>query len=66
MSEEQNYKEHNIRITPHKEYCSEYSFVIIDPRGEEIKHVSNGGVTLDNALEKAKQMIDLELELQEG
>ncbi len=65
MSNEQNYKEHTIRITPHKEYCSEYSFVIISPRGEEIKHVSSGGVTLDNALEKAKQMIDFELELQE-
>lgn len=64
MSEE-TYKGYSIKTTPYKEYCSEYSFVITDPGGEEIKHVSNGGSTMESALQKAKQMIDIELELQE-
>ncbi len=64
MSEEQTYREHTIRLQPHKEYCSEYAFVVIDPRGDEIKHVRNGGITLQNALDKAKEMIDFELSIQ--
>ena len=65
MSEEQTYKEYTVRLQPHKEYCSEYAFVIIDPRGNEIKHVKNGGFTWENAMDKAKEMIDFELNIEQ-
>jgi hypothetical protein len=65
MNQDTTYQNHIIRIQPHHDRCSEYSFVIIDSEGNEIKHVNTGGDTWEKALAKAKGMIDLEILLQE-
>ncbi len=64
MNQEIKYKDYTIRIQPHQELCSEYAYVIVDPQGQEIKHVTNGGDTQDRAVANAKEMIDFELKLQ--
>ena len=66
MSQEVQYKDHTIKIQPHQDQCSEYAYVIVDPQGKEIKHVTKGGDTEDRALANAKEMIDFELKLQAG
>jgi hypothetical protein len=60
MSKEVTYKNHTIRIEPHQDLGSAFSFVIIDPNGKEIKHVSRGGDSEESAIETAQQMIDFE------
>ena len=64
MDQNINYKNHTIRIQPHHDRCSEYAFTIIDPEGNEIKHVYTGGDTQETALSRAQEMIDMELHLQ--
>lgn len=59
----EQYKEHTIEITPFDKLCSNYSYVIRDSEGKEIKHVEMGGDSEDVALENAKKMIDFEKEL---
>jgi len=65
MSKEVTYKQHTIRIEPHKAEGSAYSFVIIDEKGKEIKHVQRGGDSEESAIETAQQMIDFELDYSE-
>lgn len=66
MSQEIKYKDYTIRIQPHQDQCSEYAYAIVDPQGQEIKHVTKGGDTQDQAEANAKEMIDFELKLQAG
>lgn len=44
--------------------CSHYSFDLTDPRGKS-SHVSMGGDNVERTLERAKEMIDLELEMEQ-
>jgi hypothetical protein len=52
----------NISVHPENNMCSNFSFDIISPEGE-IKHVSLGGDNETRALERAREMIDMEIEL---
>lgn len=65
MNQDVTYKAHTIRVQPHQDQCSEYAYVIIDPEGTEIKHVTRGGDTQDKAVANAKEMIDFELKLKQ-
>jgi hypothetical protein len=49
-----------IRVNPESNMCSNFSFDIIDSSGCE-KHVSMGGDNEKRALERAKEMIDMEV-----
>jgi hypothetical protein len=51
-----------IRVNPESNMCSNFSFDIIDSSGHE-KHISMGGDNEKRALERAKEMIDMEIEL---
>ncbi|MFP3982595.1 MAG: hypothetical protein ACLFV2_02760 [Desulfurivibrionaceae bacterium] len=57
------YKQYSVEITPLDKFCSNYSYVIRDSEGKEIKHVQMGGDTEDKAVENALKMIDFEIEL---
>jgi len=56
------YKKWTIIITPEHNLCSHFSFHITSPSGYE-QHVSMGGDNEKRALERAKEMIDMEIEL---
>ena len=55
-----NYKGWTITVTPGKNLCAKFSFDITDPEGKS-QHVSMGGENSGRALERAKEMIDLEI-----
>ena len=59
------YQGWQIEIGKEDDKCSNYSFSITSPAGES-QYVSMGGITVDRALERAKEMIDLEIELASG
>lgn len=59
------YKGWQIEIGKENDKCSNYSFSITSPAGES-EHVSMGGITEERAIERAKEMIDLEIELASG
>lgn len=63
MHKDFSYQNYTIRIQAHQDQCSEYAYVIVDPEGNEIKHVTKGGDTQDRALANAQEMIDFELNL---
>ncbi len=65
MQEDVPYKNYTIRVYLHQDRCSDYSYVIIDPDGNEIKHVTGGGNTKDKAIANAEEMIDMELKIQQ-
>lgn len=56
------YKNWTITITPETKLCSHFSFHITSTSGYE-QHVSMGGDNEKRALERAKEMIDMEIEL---
>lgn len=56
----ENYKDWTIAVTPEKNLCAKFSFDITDPKGKS-QHVSMGGESSERALERAKEMIDLEI-----
>lgn len=56
------YKNWTITITPETKLCSHFSFHIANTSGYE-QHVSMGGDNEKRALERAKEMIDMEIEL---
>lgn len=51
-----------IAVNPEHNMCSNFSFDITDPSGLG-KHVSMGGDSEGRALERAREMIDMEIEL---
>lgn len=50
-----------IHIEKNNDMCSNFSFDITDPDGRK-QHVSLGGDTKERALERAREMIDMEEE----
>jgi hypothetical protein len=58
----ETYKNWIITVTPEQKLCSHFSFDICAPAGKK-QHVSMGGDNAKRALERAKEMIDMEIEL---
>lgn len=56
------YKGWTISVTAEDNMCAHFSFDIISPTGYA-QHVSMGGVTEQRAIERAREMIDLEITL---
>lgn len=57
-----DYKDWTICVTAESNMCSNYSFDVTDPSGRT-RHVVMGGDDERRAMERAKEFIDLELEL---
>lgn len=60
-----SYKGWSITVTAEDTMCAHFSFSIADPNGKA-QHVSMGGHNALRALERAKEMIDLELSFTNG
>lgn len=58
------YKGWTISVTAEENQCSSFSFDIISPSGA-IQHVAMGGITEQRAIERAREMIDMEIALSE-
>lgn len=58
------YQGWTISVQAAEEKCSHFSFDITDPSGYN-QHVSMGGITEQRAIERAKEMIDMEIALAE-
>jgi len=56
------YKEWTISVTAKDEHCSHFSFAVTSPSGYS-QHVSMGGITEQRAVERAREMIDMEISL---
>ncbi len=56
---EKNYAGWTIRIIRQKSMDEDFSFEVIDPHGKN-KHVDTGGKTYQEAMKRAKKMIELE------
>ncbi len=56
------YKEWTIKVKQESKLCSNFSFKIIAP-SEYKQHVSLGGDNLKRAFERAREMVDMEIEL---
>lgn len=54
------YKGWAISVTAEKNMCAEFSFDITDPAGHS-QHVAMGGDNEQRAIERAREMIDMEL-----
>jgi len=54
------YKDWTISIIEGQNLCAKYSFDITDPTGK-LQHVKMGGENTDRAVERAKEMIDMEI-----
>jgi len=59
----EEYKGWKIEVGKEDNMCSNYSFDIIDSSGNG-QHVKMGGETRERALERAKEMIDLEKKIE--
>jgi hypothetical protein len=55
------YRDWNITIKTEQNKCSNYSFTITDPSGHS-QDVTMGGDNEQRALERAREMIDMEVE----
>ena len=56
------YKGWSISVTAEKNMCANFSFDITSPSGHR-QHVGMGGDNRQRAMERAKEMIDMEFEL---
>jgi hypothetical protein len=56
----ENYNGWSIAVKEGKNMCANFSFDITDPSGKT-QHVKMGGENSERALERAKEMIDLEI-----
>lgn len=56
----QQYKGWTITVKAGKNMCANYSFDIIDPDGRS-QHVAMGGENSGRAVQRAREMIDMEL-----
>ena len=54
------YKGWTVSVVAEKEKCANYSFDITSPSGYT-QHVSMGGVNEQRAVERAREMIDMEI-----
>jgi hypothetical protein len=54
------YKGWNILLKAEKNMCAKFSFEITDPSGHS-QHVAMGGDNEQRAMERAREMIDMEL-----
>lgn len=59
------YRDWNITIKAEQNKCSNYSFSITDPSGRS-QIVTMGGDNEQRALERAREMIDMEVEFAAG
>lgn len=59
-----SYNGWSIQINSENTMCANFSFDITDPDGKT-QHVTMGGDDAQRALERAKEMIDLEISLQQ-
>ena len=59
------YKGWSISVTAKKNMCANFSFDIISPSGY-CQHVAMGGDNRQRAMERAKEMIDMEFALAEA
>lgn len=57
-----NYKDWTICVAAESSMCSNFSFDVTDPAGRT-QHVAMGGDNERRALERAQELIDLELAL---
>lgn len=48
----------------HDEMCANYSFDISNPAGYR-QHVEMGGINIESAVRRAREMIDMEIAMQE-
>ncbi|WP_458775716.1 hypothetical protein [Desulforhopalus sp. 52FAK] len=60
----ERYKGWTISITASNNLCAKFSFDITDPSGKS-QHVKMGGEKAQRAMERAKEMIDMEISFQE-
>ncbi len=56
------YREWTIKVKKESNLCSSFSFNIIAPSGYS-QHVSMGGDNIKRAFERAREMVDMEIEL---
>ena len=56
------YKGWTISVVAKDDQCSHFSFDITSPSGYS-QHVSMGGITEQRAIERAREMIDMEISL---
>jgi len=54
------YRNWSISVTAENNKCSSFSFDIKSPEGG-VQHVAMGGITEQRAIERAREMIDLEI-----
>jgi hypothetical protein len=59
-----DYKDWTISVSAESNMCSNFSFDVTDPAGRT-QHVGMGGDDERRAMERAKELIDLELALAE-
>ncbi|PHR26203.1 MAG: hypothetical protein COA36_12700 [Desulfotalea sp.] len=60
-----SYKGWTIQVTAEQNMCANFSFDISDPTGKT-QHVSMGGDNEQRALERAREMIDMEISFHNG
>jgi hypothetical protein len=60
----ENYRGWTITVNSEKNMCANFSFDITDSAGNS-QHVAMGGDTPERAVERAKEMIDMELAIGE-
>lgn len=58
-----NYNGWNITVNEEQNRCAHFSFDITDPSGRT-QHVKMGGESEQRALERAREMIDMEISFQ--
>lgn len=58
------YKGWTISVQANDEMCANYSFDISNPSGYR-QHVEMGGITIESAVRRAREMIDMEIAMQE-
>ena len=59
-TKKESYKGWSFSVTAERNMCAKYSFDIADPAGHS-QHVAMGGDSPERAMERAKEMIDMEL-----
>ena len=59
-----SYKGWKIAVTSTDNMCAHFSFAITDPTGKT-QHVKMGGENEQRALERAREMIDMEIAFQD-
>ncbi len=57
------YKGYTIRLHPVGNYCSNFAVEMQDECGNVVRHVPAAGSTEETALARAREMIDIDLEL---